>query len=524
MAAITQILRSDTPEAAHPRRWWVLAVLCLSVLMVTIDNTIVNVALPTLSRELHASTSDLQWVVDAYSLVFAGLLLVGGGLGDRFGRKRMLQAGLVLFVATSFVASRAGTTAELIGARVGMGAAAALIYPATLALLTAVFTDRREKATAIGIWSGISGLAVALGPVGGGLLLEHFSWGSVFLVNVPLGAATIIIGSRLLPEARNDNPGRFDVIGAVLSVASIGLLVYTVIEAPTRGWASWPTLAGFAGTAAGVAAFVRWETGRTHPLIDLTLFRNARFSAASGAIAMAFFGLFGFIFLITQYFQAVRGYDTLRAGIATLPFALVVGVCSPLAIVLMKRLGTKLVVAAGLMLMSAGFAIAAVVAVDAPYWGPIIAAMVLMAGGLALVTSPATEAIMGALPLSQAGTGSAVNDTTREVGGALGVAVVGSLMNSVYRPNLADAWGALGMPQQAIDDARHSIIAALTVTDHLPAPVAGDAADAARLAFTEGLHAGSAVAAVATALAAIGAIVFLPARETRRTSTPAGSD
>jgi EmrB/QacA subfamily drug resistance transporter len=500
------------PARPDARRWWILAVLCLSVLLVVVDNTIVNVALPTMSRQLSASTQDLQWIVDAYTLVFAGLLLVGGNLGDRLGRRRVLQAGLVLFALTSVGAALARSTGELIAGRAAMGIAAALIYPATLALLTTTFTNARERATAIGIWSGVSGLAVAIGPVSGGLLLEHFSWSSVFYVNVPIVIIALVAGVRLLPESRDPRAGRFDPLGALLSVAGVGLLVWTVIEAPRQGWTSAATIGGFAGSLVLLAAFAAWQLRRPDPMLDVRLFRNPRFSAASAAIALAFFGLFGFIFLITQYFQVVRGFDPLAAGVATLPFAIVTGAMSPLAIALMKRAGTKFVVTGGLVLMSAGFVVAAGTAVDSAYWGRIVTAMILMAAGLALTASPATEAIMGALPPAKAGAGSAVNDTTREIGGTLGVAIVGSVMSSVYGSHILTALTHLGAPRAISSAAEESVVAGLGLTADLPPGLREAAAAAARLAFMDGLRAGSLVAAGATALAAVATLAFLPAR------------
>ena len=496
----------------HHRRWWILAVLCLSVLLVVVDNTIVNVALPTMSRKLQASTQDLQWIVDAYTLVFAALLLVGGNLGDRIGRRRALQAGLVLFALTSIGAALSQTTGELIAGRAAMGAAATLIYPATLALLTSTFTSGRERATAIGIWSAVSGLAVAIGPVSGGLLLRHFSWSSVFYVNVPVAVIALAAGAWLLPESRDSRAGRFDMLGALLSVSGAGLLTWTVIEAPRHGWASPVTLAGFVGSVAILATFACWQIRRPDPMLDVKLFANARFSAASGAIALAFFGLFGFVFLITQYFQVVRGYDTLQAGVASLPFAVVIGAMSPVAIAAMKRFGTKIVVAGGLVLMSAGFAVAAGISVDSAYWGPVITSMTLIAAGLALTSSPATDAVMGALPPAKAGAGSAINDTTRELGGALGVAVIGSVMASVYSVHVLRSMTSLSIPAADAAAARHSVIAGITVASHLPPTLQGVAAQAARQAFTAGLSAGSLVAAVGTAIAAAAAAAFLPAR------------
>src|SRR3954468_24101608 len=238
------------PTATAPpatRRWWVLAVLCLSVLLVSVDNTIVNVALPTIGRELAASTSDLQWVVDGYTLAFASLLLLGGALGDRFGRRRVLELGLVAFAGTSLLAALADSTGQLVAGRAAMGVSAAAIYPATLALLVTTFTDRRERATAIGIWSAVTGLSVAIGPVTGGLLLEHFSWGSVFLVNLPLAAVALTAGRLLLTESADPRPRRFDLVGAGLSVTAVGLLVVTTIEAPGNGWGSPTTVAGYLG-------------------------------------------------------------------------------------------------------------------------------------------------------------------------------------------------------------------------------------------------------------------------------------
>ncbi len=499
-------------ETRTDRRWWILAVLCLSVLLVVVDNTIVNVALPTISRDLHASTEALQWVVDGYTLAFAGLLLVGGNLGDRLGRRRFLQAGLVLFGLTSVGAALSQTSGELIAARAAMGIAAALIYPATLAILNNVFTVPRERATAIGIWSAVSGMAVAIGPVSGGVLLRHFTWSSVFYVNVPLVVLALIAGRLLLPESRDPRAGRFDPLGALLSAAGITLLTWTIIEAPQHGWESATTIGGLLGAIAILAVFAWSQTRRPDPMLDVRLFRNARFSAASVSIALAFFGLFGFIFMITQYFQVVRGYDPLRAGLATLPFAVVTAAFSPVAIMLMKRFGTKVIVASGLALMSAGFVVAATTQIDTSYWGTIVTAMALMAAGLAFTTSPATEAIIGALPPAKAGAGSAVNDTTREVGGTLGVAIIGSVMNSAYGSHVLAALTGLGAPAAVARSAGQSVVAGVITAAHFPASLQADAAEAVKQAFMTGIHRGSLVAALATAGAAVLALAFLPAR------------
>ncbi|MFM7616004.1 MAG: MFS transporter [Actinomycetes bacterium] len=502
------------PVVGHPRRWAILPVLCLSLFLVVVDNTIVNVALPTLSRDLSATTSQLQWIVDAYSLVFASLLLVFGNLGDRFGRKGMLQAGLLVFAGTSAFAAFATTAGGLIAARAAMGIGAAMVFPATLAILTNVFVDRVERAKAVGIWSAVSGLAVALGPLSGGWILEHSWWGAIFLVNLPIVALALASGWRLVPRTRDPEAGPLDPVGLVSSVAAVVLLVFTVIEAPRYGWTSTRTLTGFVVTAALLAGFVLWELRRDHPMLDVRVFRNSRFSAASSSIAVAFFGLFGFIFLITQYFQFVRGYSTLSAGIHTLPFAIAAGVMAPIAARLAIRYGSKVVVTGGLLLMSAGFWIASSYTATTPYWGPVVLGMVLIAGGLTSTSAPSTDAILGALPKDKAGVGAAMNDTTRELGGTLGVAVVGSVFSSVYGPRLAELLAGLPIPAAALAAARESVQAAAVIVERAPDAARPGILDATFASFMDGFQAGSRVVAVATLVGALIAARFLPARAT----------
>jgi len=499
-------------DRVHARRWAILAVLCLSVLLALIDNTIVNVALPSISRQLHASTSDLQWIVDAYSLVFASLLLVGGSLGDRYGRKGALQAGLAAFAGFSAFAGLSGSTGELIVARCLMGAAAALIFPATLAILTNTFTDAKERAAAVGIWTGITGLGVALGPITGGILLQHFSWSSVFFATIPIAVAALALGAWLVPVSRDPEAPQLDLVGFILSIAGVAAVVYTTIEAPARGWASPVTLAGYGAGLALLAVFAVWERRVSEPMLDITLFRNIRFSAASFSIAVAFFGLFGFIFLITQYFQIVHGYSPLSAGVRTLPFALGVGAAAPAAPVLARRLGIKIVVPAGLILMGAGFFVASTLGSNTAYFGPVLASMVLMAVGLGLVTAPSTGAILAVLPLGKAGVGSAVNDVTRELGGTFGVAVVGAVFSSVYGPQLTQLLHGLGLPAPALAAARQSPAAAVQVAARAPASAHAAIIDAANRAFVAGLSRGSLVCAAVVALGAVFAFLVLPRR------------
>lgn len=505
------------PSAVVPRRWAALAVLCLASLLVSVDNTIVNVALPTLARDLGAGTSGLQWVVDAYTLVFAGLLLAAGHLGDRSGRRRTLVVGLAGFGLTSAAVALVDGLGGLIAIRAVMGVFAALVFPTTLAIITNVFTAPKERVAAIGAWSAVAGVSVALGPVSGGWLLEHFSWHSVFWVNVPIAALAVVLTVWVVPDSRQRDAGRLDVVGVLSSIAGVVALVWSVIEGPVRGWTSVEVLGGFVVAVVLLAGFVGWERRHPHPVLDVRLFTDRRFSAASGAIAVAFFGLFGFIFMVTQYFQAVQGYGTLDAGLRTLPFAVVIGLTAPVAVAVAARIGTTTVVAGGLALMAAGFGVAAGTAgVDTAYWGPIVVSMVLMAAGLGLVSGPATEAIMGALALDRAGAGSAVNDTTREIGGTLGVAVVGSVMAAVYGSRVGDALTGGSVPPDAGAVVRGSVVGGLQV-----AARTGDAglADAVRQAFVEGMQAGATVAAAACALAAIAVVIFLPARATAAAPT-----
>jgi EmrB/QacA subfamily drug resistance transporter len=485
-----------------PRRWLALGVLCASLLAIVVDNTIVNVALPTLTRDLGADIGDLQWVVDAYTLVFAGLLLLAGALGDRFGRRRMLLIGLAVFGAASTWAAYSGSVAALIAARAVMGAGAALIMPATLSLLVSVFKDTRERSTAVGIWAATAGLGVALGPVIGGYLLDHFWWGSIFVVNVPLVAIAIVAGHRLIPESRDPVARPIDWIGAGLSSVGLVALVWAVIEAPSKGWTSTPVIGACAIAITALIAFVLWQRRTDEPLLDVRLFSNARFTAASSTIMVLFFALFGFLFLSTQYLQFVLGYSPLGAGVRALPYAGAMIVFAVGSSTLVARLGTKRVVTVGMLLFAAGLAVAATVSTDSGY-GLLAVAMVLMGAGMGLAGAPSTESIMGSLPPERATIGSAVNDTTRELGGALGVAIVGSVMSSLYAAKLSDTLPD-SVPPAATEAARESLGAGTQLGP--------DIANAAREAFVHAMSGASLVVAIVATLGAVIAWLYLPAR------------
>ncbi|MEA2286564.1 MAG: hypothetical protein QOJ21_2607 [Solirubrobacteraceae bacterium] len=482
-------------------RWLTLGVLCVSLLAIVIDNTIVNVALPTLVRDLDAEVSELQWVVDAYTLVFAGLLLLAGTLGDRFGRRRTLLWGLAVFGAASAAAAYASGVEMLIADRAIMGAGAAFIMPATLSLLISVFTDPRERAMAVGIWAATAGLGVALGPVAGGLLLDHFWWGSIFIVNVPLCALATIAGRRVIPESRDAVARRIDWAGAALSGAGLIAFVWAVIEAPSKGWASVPVIGTGAVAALALTAFVVQQRRSTEPLLDLRLFRNPRFTAASSIIMVLFFALFGFLFLATQYLQFVLGYSPSAAGVRVLPYAGAMIVFATLSARLVLRFGTKGVATTGMVLFSAGLAVAATITTGTGY-GRLAIALVLMGAGMGLAGAPATESITGSLPPQRANIGSAVNDTTRELGGALGVAIVGSIMASLYSTQLARGVPD-GVPERVVAAAGESLGAAVQISTAVAGP--------AREAFVHAMSRASILVAVVAAVGAAIAWRALPA-------------
>src|SRR5262252_6508406 len=493
-AAISRPMPDQTVARPAPaNRWATLAVLCLSLLVIVVDTTIVNVALPTLARQLHATTSGLQWIVDAYTLAFASLLLLAGTLADRFGRHRALAAGMAAFAAASFAAALTRTTGELIVARAAMGVAAAFIMPATLSILTSVFTDRAERAKAIGLWAAVSGLGVAIGPVAGGWLLAHFSWDSIFLVNLPIAAIALLAGRWLVPASRAPVARRLDLAGAAMSVTAFAALTYTLIQAPADGWTSAATIAR-AGTAAGLlAAFAAWEARSSHPMLPLALFRDRAFAGAAAAIMLLFFALTGGVFLLTQIYQFVLGYSPLAAGLRTLPSAAMLAIASPVGARIARRFGTRVPVVAGLTLMTGGLALFATATAGSTY-GHYVTAMIILSAGIGLAMAPATESVMHRLPPALAGVGSAVNDATRNLGSVLGVAVIGSVAASAYASHL----GAFYIAGTGATAARQSVAAATAIARHVGGPNGAALFHAAASAFVTGADRGILVAAAAT--------------------------
>jgi len=492
----------------YPRRWKALAVLALSLFVVTVGNTILNVGLPTIRDELGASASQQQWIVDGYLLVFAGLLLTAGSLGDRFGRRRALVAGLVVFGAGSLLASLSGSASELIASRALMGLGAAGIMPATLSILTNIF-PAHERPKAIAIWAAVSGVGIAVGPITGGWLLEHFSWHSLFLVNLPIVAVALAATAALVPESRDPRARDLDLPGAGLSIAALSTIVWALIEAPERGWAGVDILTAFALGLATLAAFVAWERHTPYPMIDLTVFRNLRFSAASLSITFVFFALMGVLFFITTYMQAVLGYSPLGTGLRVLPVALGMVMASRASVKLVRTAGTKVIVASGLTTVALALSLYTALDVDTGY-AYFATAMFLMGAGMGLAMAPATEAIMGALPKAKAGVGSAMNDVVREIGGTLGVAILGSVLNSRFASGMAASTADLTAGQA--DIAADSVGGAHATAAQLDPSTATTLIDASNHAFVEAMATTAGIAAAVALLGAIIAVALLPAR------------
>jgi EmrB/QacA subfamily drug resistance transporter len=426
---------SDQTHASHPNRWRILGVLVLALLVTSIDHTIINVAMPRLVGDLGASSAQLQWIVASYTIVFAGLLLTAGSIGDRFSRRHALLAGLATFLAGSVVAATAGSTTALIVGRCVMGVGGALIMPTTLSILVNVFGDPRERAKAIAAWTAASGVGIALGPIVGGALMRSFSWSSVFWINVPVLIVAFVGALHLVPDSRDPHATRLDPVGAVLSIAAIGSLVYAIIQGPERGWSSTASLANFAVGAAIGIVFVAWEMRRDDPMLDIGLFRNRSFSAGSIALTLLFFAMAGTVFLQAQYLQFILDYTPLAAGFALVPAAIGMLLGTGAGAHLAAMRGGRITVTTGTLIATTGVAVQAAFVTGGSYL-PTGVGLLLFGLGAGIAMPAATEMIMASLPPARAGVGSAVNDTVREFGGALGVAVIGSVAATSYAASM----------------------------------------------------------------------------------------
>ncbi|WP_371495502.1 DHA2 family efflux MFS transporter permease subunit [Kitasatospora sp. NBC_00374] len=496
------------PDPGHPRRWAALAALCSSLVVVTIDNTVLNTALPALATALHASTADLQWINNAYTLVFAAMLITAGGLGARFGQRRSLIAGLTVFALASAVAANADSAAQLIALRAVMGLGAAFVMPATLSTIVSLFGER-ERPKAIAIWSATAGLGIVIGPIAGGLLLEHFSWGSVFWINVPLVAAALAAAVALIPALPGRRTGPLDVLGLLLSATGLAALVDVIVRGPERGWLSSATLVEALAAAVLLAGFALWELRAAQPMVDIRMFAVRAVSVAGAVLAVTFFALFGLLFVFTQYLQLVHGYSPLGAGLGALPFALAMAATAATSDRTTARIGARSSIAGGLTLMALGLAGVSLVRVDTPF-ALLSVAMAVVGAGMGLIMAPASAAAVAALPREKAPMASALNGVVRELGGVLGIAVVGTVVSASYRDHLRTALPSAPPPADADLPSAHVVAA------HLPPAQGGRLVDAANQAFTTAMHSGTWTCAAIALSGAAAALVLL------RRPAPAG--
>ncbi len=502
------VIDATTAERIHARRWWTLLTLCLCITVIGVDNTILNVALPPIVRDLHASGSELELMVDGYTIVFACLLLTAGSLGDRYGRKPALMLGLAWFGTFSAVASFAGSPTQLIVDRGLMGLGGAFIFPTTLSILTNTFRDPRERAQAIGVWAGVSGLGIALGPLAGGLLVEHFGWGSVFLVNVPICSAALLLSRLFVPDtsAKEDSP--LDPLAALFSIVGLATVLYGVIEGPDKGWLSVGVVVPILLGATFLIGFGVWEARNPRPMLDVRFFKNPRFSAASATITLTFAASFGATFLMTQYFQFLLGYSPLKAGVMITPVAVGMMLGSPFAPGRVNRFGTKRVVMFGLTLIAISTGCSGSDTIMSGFATGLLTRFV-MGLGFGFTTAPVTESIMGSLPVSRAGVGSAVNDTTRQTGGAIGVAVMGTVFAAWYHTSIGRL---LFLPSGLRAQAHESIGTSLDAATKVTGTTRAELLRVARSAFLSSMRVTYTVAVVMVACAVGVAWKFLPAR------------
>lgn len=503
-------IERHAPTREYRMRWWTLGVIAFSVLVVLFGASIVNVALPTLQRELGATGSELQWILNAYILGFGALMLTTGAIADRLGRARVLSAGLLVFGAASVGACFAASATQLIFWRLGMGIGGSMILPATLAIVTNVF-PREERGRAIGIWAGMNGIGVAIGPILGGFLVENFHWSSIFVVNVPVAFVAIIAGRFLVPDSRDPDPKHLDPLGALLSVASLLMLVFGLIKVSDWGWTDPAVLGWIAGGLAVGAAFVLWERHTREPMLEIGFFRNPRFSAGVAAVSMTAIAQMGISFGLTLYMQFVQGYSALDTGVRFIPLAAGILFGAGSADYLVARVGTSRVMASGFVVLTAMDILAAFWQVDTNY---LQMGLVFFGFGFALgyIAAPAAEAIMGSLPESRAGIGSSMNGVCRMEAGSIGVAVLGSILNSVYSSSFSTAIRSIaGVPEAAIEAARNSVGAAVTLADRLPSPMGNAVAQLASESFMDGWQVMTIVSAIVAVTGVAFVLKFMPA-------------
>jgi EmrB/QacA subfamily drug resistance transporter len=505
-----------TITEGYSKRWIGLVFLGVALLIISIDNTVLNVALPSIANQLGASSSGLQWIVDAYTLVFAAMLLTAGSVGDRTGRKRALQVGQIIFGIGSLVCALSTSEGMLIGFRAFLGIGGAIIMPSTLSIITATFQDPKERALAIAIWAGVFGLGAGVGPVIAGSLLEHFSWSSVFFINLPVVIIGLIGVHFFVQESRDEKAQRSDIPGLLMSIVGLFALVYGIIQAGRGSWTDGDVLWSLGTAVVVLALFIWWETRSPSAMMPMRLFKNMSFTGANIALTLVMFAMFGSLFFMGQYFQTVQGYSPLQAGLRLLPMAPILMIVAVSSARIARSIGIKLSVGIGILIAAAGLCYVSQIArVDTPYWG-ILIGMIVLCSGMAMAMSPATNSIMGSVPVNKAGVGSAMNNTLRQVGGALGVAVLGTLMNKTY---LAQVNAALagnpqaGLPAQALDTIRSGIQAAHIFAQHLGnTALARKIIDVTNNAFVAGMRDALTIGAIIMVIASLVTFIILPSR------------
>ncbi|MCD4686563.1 MAG: MFS transporter [Anaerolineae bacterium] len=501
-------------QPGYSKRWIGLIFIGISLIVISLDNTILNVALPSISNDLGASASDLQWIVDAYVLVFAALLLTMGSFGDKIGRKRALQFGLVMFGIGSLWAALATSTEMLIAARAFLGIGGATIMPATLSIITATF-PRKERSQAIAIWAAIFGLGVGIGPVVGGVLLEHYAWNSVFFVNLPVVAIALIGGAFFLAESKDEHAPKPDIPGVLLSVPGLFALIYGIIEAGMGEWTEPDVLIAFGVSAVLLTIFTWWENRSPNAMLPLHFFKNMSFTGANIAMTFIMFSMFGSIFFLSQYLQTVQGYSALEAGLRMVPLAITLAVVSASSSRMSARLGTKRTVALGILIAAGGLLfMSQMYAVDTAYT-TVALGEIILAAGMGFAMSPATDSIMGSVPVSKAGVGSAMNDTTRQLGGALGVAILGTIMNGRYLDGIEALKTALPqLSSDMFDGISNSIQAAHMIAGNpqVPESFSKTIIDVANQSFVAGMNDAMLFGAAVMLVNALLVLAILPSR------------
>ncbi len=496
----------------YKERWLILAVMCLNLFIISIDNTVLNLALPSISKDLGTTASQLQWVVDAYTLIFASFLLTTGSIGDRYGRKLLLVIGLFSFGIGSLGAALSTSTHMLIGFRLFLGLAGSMIMPSTLSILTNVFTDGKERAKAIAIWSSIFSIGAGFGPVIGGLLIGAFHWSSVFYLNLPIVVICLLGVFRLVPESKGANAPKPDLPGVALSTIGLLSLIFGIIRAGDRGWTSPTVLVAFGIAFIFLSAFIWWENHSPNPMLPLVFFKNMSFTGANAGLTISSFAMFGSVYFFSQYFQSVQGYSPLMAAFLMLPMTPAVFLSTMGSIRLNFHFGTKLTMSIGLLLSGVGlFLFSHFVGISASYWYILLAILVLGIG-IGFTVSPATNAVMSSLPPNRAGIGSAMNDTTRQLGGALGVAILGALMNGTYRVEINHLSGTAGVSPNILEQIRGSVQIAHSVALQLDSKLANLVIQTSSQAFVDGIRETLFVAALAMVAGAIVVWLIFPAK------------